>query len=170
MSSSAQLQVRQKAGIAEWVFALSVLAALILFFVPAFIIRPFHYQSPRALSLALAIKQAAPSPTLILAVASAALALPLWRRVSRGGRILVMSGVVLAAAAAVMVRINYFEWMFHPVPQAGFESIDHAKLADSEMVMTVRFGADARAYPIRAMAYHHVLNNVVAGVPIAITY
>jgi len=170
LTSAAQLQVGQKSGIAGWAFLVSVLTPLILFFVPAFIVRPFHYQSARALSLALAIKKAAPWPTLILAVASAPLALLLWRRVTRRRRILLVLGVVLAAAAAVMVRINYFEWMFHPVPQAGFESIDHAKLADSEMVMTVRFGADARAYPIRAMAYHHVLNDVVAGVPIAITY
>jgi hypothetical protein len=36
--------------------------------------------------------------------------------------------------------------------------------------MAVRHGADARAYPISQMAYHHVLNDVVNGVPIAVTY
>jgi hypothetical protein len=34
----------------------------------------------------------------------------------------------------------------------------------------VRLGSDARAYPISQMAYHHVLNDVVAGTPIAVTY
>jgi len=38
------------------------------------------------------------------------------------------------------------------------------------MILAVRFGSDARAYPIREMAYHHVLNDVVAGVPVAVTY
>ena len=69
-----------------------------------------------------------------------------------------------------MSRVDYFEWMFHPVPVPGFEVGDQSKLDSSEMVMSVRFGSDARAYPIRAMAYHHVVNDVVGGVPVAVTY
>jgi len=38
------------------------------------------------------------------------------------------------------------------------------------MVMAIRFGGDARAYPISQMAYHHVLNDVVGDVPVAVTY
>jgi hypothetical protein len=38
------------------------------------------------------------------------------------------------------------------------------------MILAVRLGGEARAYPISQMAYHHVLNDVVAGVPIAVTY
>jgi hypothetical protein len=36
--------------------------------------------------------------------------------------------------------------------------------------MAVSLNGDARAYPISQMAYHHVLNDTVAGVPIAVTY
>jgi hypothetical protein len=60
--------------------------------------------------------------------------------------------------------------MFHPVDSATFESASTSKLGSSEMILAVRYGADARAYPIREMAYHHILNDVVAGVPIAVTY
>jgi hypothetical protein len=60
--------------------------------------------------------------------------------------------------------------MFHPVPDARFESASASKLANGEMILAVRFGSDARAYPIREMAYHHVLNDVVNGVPVAVTY
>jgi hypothetical protein len=38
------------------------------------------------------------------------------------------------------------------------------------MVMTVRIGREARAYPIVQMAYHHILNDTVGEVPIAVTY
>jgi hypothetical protein len=38
------------------------------------------------------------------------------------------------------------------------------------MILAVRYSNDARAYPIREMAYHHILNDVVGGVPIAVTY
>jgi hypothetical protein len=78
--------------------------------------------------------------------------------------------MLLVALSAVMARLNYFEWMFHPVDSAKFESASASKLGSTEMVLAVRYGADARAYPIREMAYHHILNDVVAGVPIAVTY
>src|SRR5438552_3225515 len=83
-------------------------------------LREFHYQSPPALGPALAVEPGAPLPALLLAAGSGVLGLLLWNRVSRGKKILLVLGVALAAAAAVMVRINYFEWMFHPIPQAGF--------------------------------------------------
>jgi hypothetical protein len=69
-----------------------------------------------------------------------------------------------------MARLNYFEWMFHPVDVAVFESEAQSKLDKSEMILAVSLGSDARAYPILQMAYHHVLNDVVNGVPIAVTY
>jgi hypothetical protein len=69
-----------------------------------------------------------------------------------------------------MARLNYFEWMFHPIADARFQPQSESKLEAKEMVMAVRFGEEARAYPISQMAYHHVLNDVVAGVPIVATY
>lgn len=69
-----------------------------------------------------------------------------------------------------MSRLNYFEWMFHPVDTPQFEPESAGKLSSSEMILAVRYARDARAYPIREMAYHHILNDVVQGVPIAVTY
>ncbi len=78
--------------------------------------------------------------------------------------------LVFGAASAVMVRQNYFEWMFHPITAAGFVRAPDAQLSDNEMVMVVAIGQEARAYPIVQMAYHHVLNDTVAGVPLVVTY
>lgn len=152
------------------IFALSVCIGLFLFLAPALIIRPFRFQSSRALNFALALRQQAPAWSLIIAAGTVILAAVLWRRVSLWKRILLGAGICLVAVSAVMSRVDYFEWMFHPVRVPGFEAADRAKLDSSEMVMAVRFGSDARAYPIRAMAYHHVVNDVVGGVPIAVTY
>jgi hypothetical protein len=69
-----------------------------------------------------------------------------------------------------MARINYFEWMFHPMDSPQFEAEAQSKLDSSEMIMAVRFGSDARAYPIREMAYHHIVNDMVGTVPVAVTY
>jgi hypothetical protein len=72
--------------------------------------------------------------------------------------------------SAIMSRLNYFEWMFHPVDSPQFEAEAASRLAGKEMILAVQYGPDARAYPIREMAYHHILNDVVQGVPIAVTY
>ncbi|MBZ5706939.1 MAG: DUF3179 domain-containing protein [Acidobacteriia bacterium] len=151
-------------------FGLLVAVSVGLFFVPAFIIRPFRPQSPAGLTLAMAVRQQAPLWSLVAAGAALVLAVVLWGRTSAWKRILLVLGVGLASAAAVMTRVDYFEWMFHPVAAPGFESAENVKLDPAQMVMAVRFGSDSRAYPIRAMAYHHVVNDTVGGVPVAVTY
>ncbi len=151
-------------------FTLCALAAIALFFVPAFIIRPFRHQAPRALLLAMALRQRAPLGTLIAGLACLLFALALWRTANRWRKTLLALTLLLVAFSAIMARLNYFEWMFHPITGPQFLAQSESKLDPKEMILAVRFGGDARAYPISQMAYHHVLNDVVGGVPIAVTY
>ena len=148
----------------------SAAVAIGLFFIPAFIIRPFRYQAPSALSLAMALRQRAPLGTLLAALLCLLFAFLLWQVVGKWRKVALTVIMVLVAFSAVMARMNYFEWMFHPVDRAQFESESSSKLANTEMILAVRFGDDARAYPIIQMAYHHILNDVVDGVPVAVTY
>ena len=152
------------------VFAASAVVGIGLFLIPAFVIRPFRYQSPRALWFSLALRQHAAWGTLVAAAVCVVLALRTWTSVNQWGKTLLAAAVVLVAFSAVMARMNYFEWMFHPIAGPGFETEAQSKLDAGEMVMAVRLGSDARAYPISEMAYHHILNDVVNGVPIAVTY
>ena len=151
-------------------FSVCALAAITLFFVPAFIIRPFRHQSPHALLLAVTLRQRAPLDTLIAAIAAVLIAFALWRTATRWPKTLLALTLLLVAISAVMARMNYFEWMFHPIAAPGFEAEARSKLDAGEMIMALRLGSDARAYPISEMAYHHILNDVVNGVPIAVTY
>ena len=177
-----------------WVlFFVSALAAIALFFIPAFIIQPFKHQTPVGLALALALRQRAQWGTLVAAVAALGFAIALWgttpdegihgstirmdtmrtkwwRSANLWRRIVLCVVMVPVVFSTVMARMNYFEWMFHPVDSARFETEAESKLDGSEAILAVRFGSDARAYPILQMAYHHVLNDVVGGVPIAVTY
>ena len=154
----------------ELPFWFAVVGAAIFFFLPAYVIRPFKYQSPRALAWAIELKQRAPLPTLLLAAGALAIAIAIWRGSSRVKRALVMFGLLVASGSAVMSRLNYFEWMFHPIISPGFLSASNAQLEAGEMVMAVRFDSDARAYPIVQMAYHLVFNDEVGGTPIVVTY
>jgi hypothetical protein len=153
-----------------FLFVLSALAGIGFFFVPAFIIRPFRHQTPSALTLAMALRQRAPWVTLAAGLLCLAFSLILWRTANRSRQIVLASVIALVALSAVMSRLNYFEWMFHPVDSPQFESASASKLDKGEMILAIHFGSDARAYPIREMAYHHVLNDVVGGVPVAATY
>ena len=151
-------------------YSLCALSAIALFFVPAFIIRPFRHQGPRALLLAMTLRQRAPLGTLLAGLACLVLALALWRTASRWRKSLLVITLLVVTFSAVMARLNYFEWMFHPIAGPQFLAQADSKLDAKEMIMAVRLGSDARAYPISQMAYHHVLNDVVAGVPVAVTY
>ncbi len=45
-----------------------------------------------------------------------------------------------------------------------------AFLADDDEVVGVAWNGRARAYDVRMLCYHHVINDTVGGAPIAITY
>jgi Protein of unknown function (DUF3179) len=153
-----------------FLFVPSAVVAAGFFFIPFFIIRPFRHQSPSALALAMALRQRAPWATLAAALVCLMLLVLLWGTSDRWRRILLTSVMVVVTLATVMSRLNHFEWMFHPIDAPQFESASASKLGNGEMILAIRYGDDARAYPIREMAYHHILNDVVEGVPVAVTY
>ncbi len=60
--------------------------------------------------------------------------------------------------------------MFHPDTHPAFATIQESKIDPDDAVLAVKLAGSARAYPIREMGYHHVINDWVGGVPIAATY
>jgi len=150
----------------------SSLAAVIF---PVWVIRPFRYQGTAEFRAALVVLRWAPWITLLCALAAALLFVPIWRR-ARGKRFawLRRAGLVfatlLAVFCAVASRINIFEKMFHPISAVNFIPQAQAKITADDMVMAVTISGESHAYPIREMAYHHVVNDMVGGVPVAATY
>ena len=151
-------------------FALLVLGSLAVVLIPAYIIRPFRGQSPQALTLALTLRTWAPVVTVGTGLAALLLAVGLFRGARRRQKALVTLGMLLVIASAALARYNYFERVFRPITTPQFEPAAQAKLDADEMVLAVRSGAQARAYPIRAMAYHHLVNDTLGGVPLVATY
>jgi len=142
---------------------------------PTYVIRPFRAQGARELAVALAVARWSPWVTLLCALAAVWFAVRLWG--VQGGpaaktfkRLALLVAMVLCGAFAAIARVNIYELMFHPDLAPTFTSIAQAGVEDSDMVMAVRLGSEARAYPIREMGYHHVVNDVVGGEPIAATY
>ena len=151
-------------------FTLLVLASLAVVFIPAYIIRPFRAQSPEGLRLALALSTWAPVVTVAAGLAALLLAIGLFRGARRRQKALVTLGMLLMVASAALARYNYFERVFRPVTTPQFEPAAQVQLDADEMVLAVRSGPHSRAYPIRAMAYHHLVNDTLGGVPLVATY
>jgi hypothetical protein len=152
------------------IFYLSAGAAIGLFFIPALIIRPFRHQTHQALALAIALRDRAPWGTLVAALLCLVCAFLLWQFDNLRRKVVLLLVLLLVGFSTLMSRLNYFEWMFHPIDSAQFESEAASKVDEGQMILAVRFGSDARAYPVSQMAYHHVLNDVVEGIPVAVTY
>jgi hypothetical protein len=51
-------------------------------------------------------------------------------------------------------------------PVTGSDS----RVADVEAVVSVEIGGEVRAYPIRILMWHEIVNDVVGGVPVAVTF
>jgi len=132
---------------------------------------PFSPQSPRGLQLAYTLRHWSPSFTLIAMVAAIALVLRLWRGSRWWRRVVLVVALIPMFAATWFARQNHFEWMFNPLPNPAYaKSNDAAFVGDSDMVMAVENQGEAVAYPIRLMAYHHLVQDTVGGTPLVATY
>jgi hypothetical protein len=153
--------------------ALLLLAVVMLamIVIPVYLIMPFKSQTPRAIEIAFNLKRWSPLVTLFGVIVTAALTVYLWRRARWFKRTALVLLIALAALLTWFARQNHFEWMFNPLPNATFAKVsDTTFVNDDDQVMAVRVNDEAAAYPIREMAYHHVVEDTVGGVPIVATY
>lgn len=162
---------RSRRWIAGIFLFLLILAAASLLVLPMWLIRPFAPQTPGGVALAFALRRWAPVGTLLALAAGVILTVRLWR----GGRWWVRTLAVLAlvplAAGVAFARRNVFEKMFLPLGQAASAPAAEARwIEDGDPVLAVTLNGDAAAYPVRQVSYHHIVEDTVGGVPMAVTY
>lgn len=158
---------------AAWSAIVSLpLIAVAFVFVPLWLGQPFEVQTRDGLAAVFHLRTWAPLATLLAAAVTLICAVALWPRRRVLGRVLLVALVGLAGGAAWLARQNVFEWMFNPVGAPRYASLAEAAsfVADDDMLLVVSLNGETAAYPVRQMAYHHVLQDVVGGVPIAVTY
>jgi len=78
-----------------------------------------------------------------------------------------------------ITSIDYKEILSGGPPKDGIPSIDNPKflpikdikgLADTEPVIGLEINGDARAYPLQILIWHEIVNDVVGGMPVTVTY
>jgi hypothetical protein len=148
-----------------------LLCALFLLVYPVYVIWPFRRQGSGELLLALAVTRYRLLPEIACAVVALAALVLYWRRENRRWRrALAILPVLLVLAIVPISRVNIYELMFHPLDAPRFAAAAKTPLAADEKVIAVAIAGDARAYPIRGMSYHHVVNDTLGGVPLVATY
>ena len=147
------------------------LAAVALVLVPVFLIRPFTAQSPAAVTLSYLLRRWSPWFTLVAALAGALVLVRAWRGSRIPARVALVALFLVLGGTAWAARQNHFEWMFAPLPDARFVRAGSADfVGPGDMVLAVSQGGDAAAYPVRQLAYHHLVQDEVGRVPIVATY
>jgi hypothetical protein len=160
-------------AVRQWLLLLLWTLCLVAFVaVPVGLLHPFRPQTRLEVSLAYEMRRMAPLFTALGLVPLAGLAFLRCRgRRVRWRLIPIALCLALAGAATWFARQNHFEWMFNPLPEAVFARAPEAAFAgDADMVLAVAAGTDAVAYPVRQMAYHHLVMDDVAGEPVVATY
>jgi hypothetical protein len=151
---------------------LATAIALTVVVVPVLLLRPFSPQTAATLKISYALRTAspwiAPAATLLAALLGVLL---LRRGLPRPKAAAVVLAVAAAGGAAWMSFQNHFEWMFAPLPSAQYARARDTTFVDAaDMVVAVEVNGDAVAYPVRMMAYHHLLNDEVGRLPVVSTY
>ncbi|MET0556717.1 MAG: DUF3179 domain-containing (seleno)protein [Vicinamibacteria bacterium] len=173
-AAATRARARARTGNA-WVWlALLGCAAVCVAFValPVGLLHPFRPQSALEVSLAYEMRRASPWLTL----AGAAATVLCVARLVRGTRrrwswVPIGLLVALVGLAAWFARQNHFEWMFEPLRGQSYAEAEQASfLEPADMVLSVDTGADAVAYPVRQLAYHHLVADAVGGTPVVATY
>ena len=60
---------------------------------------------------------------------------------------------------------------FVPLDQPAFLTVSETgDFPDEDLVLGLEWMGEARAYPIRMVTYHHIVNDTVAGRPLLVTY
>jgi hypothetical protein len=170
VANPVQASKRSRKIVAALCLFLVSLACLAFAAYPIYVIRPFRRQEPAALERALWVLLHNKPLSLILACSITALALLLWRRAGWMAKLLLAPAMGIAILAAASTWINPFEQMFHPLGEPKYLAADRAGIDPNDMVIAVTLGGESRAYPIREMGYHHIVNDRLHGLPIVVTY
>ena len=145
----------------------SLALALCFLGYPNYVIRPTRPQGAKELLAALFVLRFQHIAELVCAVVVlGAVILFLRSKPARGSLIGAIAATTVVFVCAALSRVNIYEFMFHPEGTPSFQPVREARLDGKENVLAV----NTRAYPIRTIAYHHIVNDVEGGIPIAVTY
>jgi fatty acid desaturase len=155
-----------------WLALLLVIVATVaIVAAPVWIIQPFKPQTGRGVAVSYAMRSWSPIITIAAVVVSFLIVGWLWRGTRWFGKVALVILLLPLFAVTWFARQNHFEWMFNPLAHSTYAKTAEASFVDgADMVLVVENNGEAVAYPVRLMAYHHLVQDTVGGTPIVATY
>jgi Protein of unknown function (DUF3179) len=149
-----------------------ILTSVVIVLAPVWIIQPFKAQSERGMAVSYIMRSWSPIATIFALIISFILIIWLWRGSRRWFAKAALVIMLLPLLAVTwFARQNHFEWMFNPLAHSAYaKAAEVPFVGNSDMVLAVDNNGESVAYPVRLMAYHHVVQDVVGGTPVVATY
>ena len=170
MKSSGAKSVNQRGA---WLILLMLLIfALAFVFVPALLLNPFRAQTPSELKIAFLLSDWAPVATLLLIIMAFVPGYILWHGVRRlWGKLILVIAVLPMLAAPWLAYQKPLEFLFQRLGNPDYVPTQEVRfLGNEDMVLAVELDGEAVAYPVRQVAYHHIVHDVIGGVSVVVTY
>jgi len=143
--------------------ALTILNVALILAPPVVALPPVN-QTPGMLAAAHMAQNLAPIASVLLAALAA---IQLWRRRTWSTAALLSVALICVALS----RVNLLERVFAPARDAQTTSIGNFHdVRDTDMVIGVVIGGQSREYPVRYLAYHHMLNDQLGSTALLPTY
>lgn len=146
-----------------WLILLMIaLAVFAVIAIPVWLIQPFAPQTEKGLQISYLLKSWSPLLTIFAALVSVGLCVFIWSESRRWlAKAFLIFPLLIVFACVWFARQNHFEWMFNPLAQSAYARANQTDfVADDDMVLAIEIGGEAVAYPVRQMAYHHIVQDV----------
>ena len=151
------------------IIALTVFAIIAI---PVWLIQPFAPQTERGVQISFLLKSWSPLLTIFAALVAVGLFIFIWSESKRRfAKAFLIFPLLIVFVCVWFARQNHFEWMFNPLQHSAYAKANEANFVDDDdMVLAVEINNESVAYPVRQMAYHHIVQDTVGGTPITATY
>jgi hypothetical protein len=150
---------------------LLLIVVLVSVLTPVFLIMPFKAQTPRTMEVSYLLRRWSPLLTVVASLLVLVLTVGLWLGGRWWSRLVLVLLLVPTLGATWLARQNHFEWMFNPLRNPAYaKTADASFVSDDDRVLAVTVNGESVAYPVRLMAYHHLVGDTVGGTPLVATY
>jgi len=150
-----------------------ILGSIVAVLMPFYLVSPERSQTLADLELSRDLKIWNGPLTLINLVVGAILGLTIWRRsaIRARGKALVAVALLMLALTAYGSRVNFAHVMFRQLPEVVRIPVSEAThVQPDDMLLAVKTGGEAAAYPFPIIGYHHLVHDRLAGEPYVVTY
>ena len=157
----------------EWALIVLLIASSAAMAVaPGWVMDPARAQSGAELQVAHAARTGWSAVLAMMSLAAGALlCMRRWTLGGLSGKLLSVPALILLGLTAFVANTNLLEELFRPLEAVGYiPAAEVDFLEPDDELLVVRGEQGSRAYPLRLLQFHHVVNTTVGGTPAAVTW